>query len=150
MGLINTVFIWTKQVPFIQIVIFPSLPKETLMISPHGAAPPPHTSVPSRSLVADRTMIPKETHLLFKDFHFCMSLCCLGYIWKYSTASGFFSLCKTRAHNTFALHSVHTYIFGWNTNVQWLLWDNTLQWKILEVWAGINISVKFGRLKIPA
>lgn len=80
MGLINTVFIRTKQVPFIQIVIFPSLPKETLMISPHGAAPPPHTSVPSRSLVADRTMIPKETHLLFKDFHFCMSLCCLGYI----------------------------------------------------------------------
>lgn len=153
MELINRVFIWTKQVPFIHVVIFTSLPKETLMISRHSAAPQPHTSVPSWSLVADRTMIPKETHSHFKDFHFHMSLCCLGYIWKYSTAPGVFSLCKTMSHNIFALRSVCTHIFGWNTNVQSICGQHTTV-ENLEVWGvvrgGINISVKFGRLKVPA
>lgn len=150
MGLINRVFIWTKQVPFIHIAIFPSLPKETLTKSRHSAAPPPHTSVPRWSSVADRTMIPKETHSHFKDFHFRMSLCCLGSIWKYSTALGFFSLCKTMAHNTSALHSVHSHIFGWNTNVQWICGTTTEenpegQGVLRE---GNNIPGQFGRLKI--
>lgn len=153
MGLINRVFIWTKQVPFIHIVIFPSLPKETLTISHHSAAPLPHTSVPSWSLVAGRTMTPKETHSRFKGFHFHMSLCCLSCVWKYSTAPGFFSWCETMADNTCALHSVHTHSFDWNKNVQSVCGTTHCSGKSQSeeiARGGIDVSVKFGRLRIPA